>query len=118
MRKASGERVGIGYDDKRKLAVSTAGDQTRIEALLYQHTVDQAMNHLSKSGMNLKAAKLSNGELQFFSPGSHQRETGFKGRSVRQVPWTAQFGWMLIKCKETAVKRSFPACAGCRRGRN
>ena len=64
LRGNEGERVAIERTSKGKLVVHTGAGRDRLEELVRRHTVDQALEHLSKKGMSVRAATLPNGEVQ------------------------------------------------------
>lgn len=67
LRAASGERLALSRNAKGGMAVSTAGETSGVQAVMRQHTLDRAMEHLSGAGMNVKTAILPNGEVQIFA---------------------------------------------------
>jgi hypothetical protein len=64
LRKPSGERLAIARHPQDQLVVHTAGNQERVEALLRQHSLDRAMDHLTRQGMNVQTTRLASGEVQ------------------------------------------------------
>ena len=65
--RATGERLALGRDTSGSLVLQTAGQQERIQALVRQHTLDRATEHLESKGMSLQTAKLPNGEVQILA---------------------------------------------------
>lgn len=61
---ATGERLAIGRNARGRLEVCTAGDRQRVQALVRQHTVDRAMEHFARQGLQVQTARLANGEMQ------------------------------------------------------
>lgn len=68
---SSGQRLAIGRNDKGRLTVATAGAPQRLQALVRQHTLKRAVEHLAAKGMAVQSATLPNGEIQLLA-----RETG------------------------------------------
>lgn len=64
LRNDAGERLAIGRNARGRLVVATAGDRQRVQALVRQHTVDRAVEHLARQGMHVQTARLANGEVQ------------------------------------------------------
>lgn len=67
LRGASGERMVVGRNAKGRVVVQTAGEASRVQAVVRHHTVDQAIQHLAGAGMNVKTAVLCNGEVQILA---------------------------------------------------
>lgn len=67
LRKPTGERLAISFNQDRQIVLTTAGDDLRLRHLVRQHTVDRALDHLQKKGMTIQTAKLANGELQILA---------------------------------------------------
>ncbi|MCA1614087.1 MAG: hypothetical protein LC800_08035 [Acidobacteria bacterium] len=67
LRRASGERLAIARNDAGRLVVHTAGDRRRVQALVRQHTVERAVEHLTSKGMGVQTAKLASGEVQILA---------------------------------------------------
>lgn len=63
----SGERLAIEHTSRGKLVVHTAGDQSRVQTLVRQHSVDRATEHLKSSGMDVRVVTLPNGEVQMLA---------------------------------------------------
>jgi hypothetical protein len=77
LRNASGERMVIERSPKGRLVVSTAGEHSRIQNLVRQHTVDRAIEHLSsRMDMELKIARLGNGEVQIHAQERNAKRGG------------------------------------------
>jgi hypothetical protein len=91
LRSASGTRMAIERNTNGRLIVSTAGDRLCIQTLVRQHTVDRAMDHCSKMGMEVKSAKLANGEVQIFARerNTHQRGGAAEVRAQVRTDGTA-----------------------------
>lgn len=67
LRSASGERLAIAADTSGRLVLGTQGGAGRIQAVVRQHTVQQAVAHLTARGMSVRAATLANGEVQLLA---------------------------------------------------
>lgn len=63
----SGERLAIERTAQGQLFLHTANEPRRMEALVRQHTVDQVVQHLHRSGMQVRTAALANGETQILA---------------------------------------------------
>jgi hypothetical protein len=59
----SGDRLAIGRDPQGRVTV-TASNERDVKALVRCHVVDQALEHLTGTGMKLQTVSLPNGEMR------------------------------------------------------
>jgi hypothetical protein len=76
LRNHAGERLAISRNDNGRIAVSTTGDQRRVQKLVRQHTLDRAVEHLTAKGMQVETASLANGEVQIRARAQATNQTG------------------------------------------
>jgi hypothetical protein len=82
LRGARGERLAVTRNRKGALDISTRGTQDPIQALVRQHTVDRAVEHLSATGQ-VQSHVLPNGEVQLQARESNMGQPG--GQAVISV---------------------------------
>jgi hypothetical protein len=97
LRGAAGERLAIERNAKGRLVVHTAGDHSRVQALVRQHTVDRAVEHLASRGMTVRAATLANGEVQILA---REQDTSRRGgaATVKTQVRTDGTAWVDVDC--------------------
>lgn len=59
-----GERLAIERRPGGGLLLHTVQQPQRLQTLVHQHTLDQVVSHLQRSGMEVQTAPLANGEVQ------------------------------------------------------
>lgn len=64
LQKTTGERLAIERTAKGRVVIHSATDQSRVHALVKQHTLDRAVAHFANKGMTVQTQKLTNGEVQ------------------------------------------------------
>lgn len=73
LQKQSGERMALSFDKDRRIVLTTAGEDLRLRRLVRQHTLDQALVHVQKKGMQVRTATLPNGEVQILAREQNNR---------------------------------------------
>lgn len=97
LRSATGDRLAIGRNTKGRLVILTAGDRQRVQTLVRQHTVDRAVEHLAKRGMNVQTATLANGEVQIVARERDASRRGGPAELKTQVR-TDGTAWVDVDC--------------------
>ena len=67
LQNARGERLALERLANGQVAAHSAGDSGAVAALLHQHTLQQALRHLTTRGMAVQTARLANGEVQILA---------------------------------------------------
>lgn len=97
LRGAAGERLAIERNATDRLVVHTAGDRSRVQALVRQHTLDQAVEHLASKGMAVQTAALANGEMQILARERNASRRGGAATVKTQVR-TDGTAWVDVDC--------------------
>jgi hypothetical protein len=64
LQNARGERLALERCANGQVVAHSAGDTAAVQALLHQHTLNRALQHLAARGMAVETARLPNGEVQ------------------------------------------------------
>lgn len=94
---AAGERLAIERNAKGRLVVHTAGDRSRVQTLVRQHTLDRAVEHLASKGMAVQTATLANGEVQILAREKDASRRGGAATVKTQVR-TDGTAWVDVDC--------------------
>lgn len=97
LRHDSGERLAIGRNAKGRLVVCTAGDRRHIQALVRQHTLDRAVEHLAGKGMSVQTKTLPSGEVRILA---RERDAGRRdgAAEVKAQVHTDGTAWVDVDC--------------------
>jgi hypothetical protein len=93
----AGERLAIERNAQGRLVVHTAGDQSRVQGLVRQHTLDRAVEHLAGKGMAVQTATLANGEVQILA---RERDASRRGgaATIKTQVRTDGTAWVDVDC--------------------
>jgi len=97
LRRPSGERLAIARNARGRVIVQTAGDRSRVQALVRQHTLDRTLEHLGRRGMNVQTATLANGEVQILAREQNAGQRGGAAEIKAQVH-TDGTTWVDVDC--------------------
>jgi hypothetical protein len=67
LERPSGERLAILTNSAGRLVIHTSCAPKVVQGLMRQHSLDRALDHLTRKGMQVKTATLANGEIQILA---------------------------------------------------